>query len=609
MVLSSTRGKSTPAGGGSEAALPLGIVAFVVVAVGGSYGATHLAAIATGEAPPPANPIDLIFGLINGEVTWSTTATIVAVALALAVLLLVVLVLRLRGNTRSGTKGQTRADPAARSMGSGRDIEELTRAHAKRKAKDLGVQSEQVGLPLARTVVGRQELYSDWESVLLDIAGPRRGKTVCMGIPNVLAAPGCVLATSNKRDLTDATRGPRAERGRVWVFDPQHVAAEEPSWWWDPLTYVTDEVKARALAEHFASNARADGASTDGFFDPAGKALLAGLLLAAAVERRPITQVYTWLTRPSDTEPAEILEREYPLTSDELRGVIHSPDRQRGGVYGTAQQMCRVLTQRELARWITPQGPGEARPHLDPAAFVRSTDALYLLSMEGPGSAGAIVTALTAAVIEAAEDYARTQRGGRLSVPMLCLLDEAANVCRWAELPNLYSHFGSRGIILRTILQSWSQGVGVWGETGMNKLWSAANIKSYCGGVDEEKFLQHVSALVGDHDREHVSISRSRGGSSVSRSMQRQRILDVSDLRALPKGRAVILGSGSKAALVRTVPWMAGPHVQAVRASIAAHDPAAEQTLDRVFTELEQVQYAEQNRAPGLGDEQGAQAL
>ena len=35
-----------------------------------------------------------------------------------------------------------------------------------------------------------------------------------------------------------------------------------------------------------------------------------------------------------------------------------------------------------------------------------------------------------------------------------------------ASCPNLYSHYGSRGIVLMTILQSWSQGVEVWGEPG-----------------------------------------------------------------------------------------------------------------------------------------------
>ena len=53
---------------------------------------------------------------------------------------------------------------------------------------------------------------------------------------------------------------------------------------------------------------------------------------------------------------------------------------------------------------------------------------------------------LTVAVTEAAEGLAKRSPGGRLVVPLVAVLDEAANVCRWPELPNLYSHCGSRGI-------------------------------------------------------------------------------------------------------------------------------------------------------------------
>ncbi|GAA1979560.1 hypothetical protein GCM10009718_15440 [Isoptericola halotolerans] len=92
-------------------------------------------------------------------------------------------------------------------------------------------------------------------------------------------------------------------------------------------------------------------------------------------------------------------------------------------------------------------------------------------------------------MVEAAEELAARSAGGRLATPLLGVLDEAANVCRWRELPNLYSHYGSRGIVPMTILQSWSQGVEVWGESGMKKLWSASNVKVYGGGVSEVAFL------------------------------------------------------------------------------------------------------------------------
>ena len=72
---------------------------------------------------------------------------------------------------------------------------------------------------------------------------------------------------------------------------------------------------------------------------------------------------------------------------------------------------------------------------------------------------------------------------GRMPSPLVGVLDEAANVCRWKNLPDLYSHFGSRGIVLMTILQSWAQGQECWGDHGMQKLWGSANIRVYGGGA------------------------------------------------------------------------------------------------------------------------------
>ena len=57
-------------------------------------------------------------------------------------------------------------------------------------------------------------------------------------------------------------------------------------------------------------------------------------------------------------------------------------------------------------------------------------DTLYSLTKEGRGTAGPLVTALTAATVEAVEEYATTPPGGRLQVTILGVLGEAANMCR-----------------------------------------------------------------------------------------------------------------------------------------------------------------------------------
>src|SRR4051812_41934062 len=185
--------------------------------------------------------------------------------------------------------------------------------------------------------------------------------------------------------------------------------------------------------------------------------------------------------------------------------------------------------------------------------------------------------------------------GGRLLVPLVAVLDEAANVCRWPELPNLYSHYGSRGILLMTMLQSWSQGVEVWGRDGMRKLWSAATIKLYGGGVAEVDFLADLSQLIGEYTRHTTSVSHAKTGRSTTHATERERVLDVADLAALPKGRAIVLAAGAPPALVRTLPWMTGPRAGEIRLSLREHDPAATTTLEQAASSLDASQSRERS--------------
>jgi type IV secretory pathway TraG/TraD family ATPase VirD4 len=158
-------------------------------------------------------------------------------------------------------------------------------------------------------------------------------------------------------------------------------------------------------------------------------------------------------------------------------------------------------------------------------------------------------------------------------VPFVAVLDEAANICRIRDLDSLYSHYGSRGICLVTILQNWAQGTVAWGPAGMEKLWSAANVRLYAGGVDDAAFLRRLSDLIGEHRRTQVTRTRTRdSGTTRTRSLVRETTLTTSDLRELPPGRAVAFVSGTPAFLLATRPWWTGPHADAVRAALATSD-------------------------------------
>ncbi|MEV5904841.1 TraM recognition domain-containing protein [Streptomyces sp. NPDC052127] len=553
-------------------------VAVVLLVAAGAWLAAKIGAGYADAPAPPGNPLTFLVEVIKGDYSWpGSAASAVAAGEAVVVGILGVAAYRVRERFRNKPK----VDGAAQHLAKGEELGKLTMKGAAATAERLGVQSSTPGVFIGRSVKGRQPLYGSYEDMHVDIWGPRTGKTTRRAIPAILDGPGAVLVTSNKRDIVDATRGPRTARGPVWVFDPQQVAQEEPSWWWNPLSYVTDVAKARKMADHFVSGSRDANASTDAFFDPAGQDLLANLLLAAACGKAPITQIYTWLSNPKDDAPERILRGAgHAMSADGLAGVINAPDKQRSGIYGVAQQMASCLVNPEVNRWVTPPAD-EYAGEFDPHAFVRTGGTLYSLSREGRDSAGPLVTALTVAVVEAAEEYATTQRGGRLPLPLVGVLDEAANVCRWRTLPDLYSHYGSRGIILMTILQSWAQGIEVWGERGMEKLWSAANVRVYGGGVSDTRFLGDLSELAGEYELREYQTSRESefggwsGNRAISESTRRERVLQVSDLGAMPPGRALVLASGTKPVLVETVPWWEGAYAAEVQASLKKYDPGA----------------------------------
>ena len=106
----------------------------------------------------------------------------------------------------------------------------------------------------------------------------------------------------------------------------------------------------------------------------------------------------------------------------------------------------------------------------------------------------------------------------------------------------------------------------------MTKMWEAANVAVYGGGATEIQFLEMLSQVIGDYPHVETSTSHQPGGGrSTSRQRRTDRILDVADLSSLPRGRFVVLASGSVPTLGRTQPWYEGKHKDAIEASIATH--------------------------------------
>ncbi|MFJ9319424.1 type IV secretory system conjugative DNA transfer family protein [Streptomyces globisporus] len=541
-----------------------GLAGFSVIWSGGTLGA---AAYGGGWRPPPFDlPTFLTFAAEGPAALWPDTppawpvAGIGLVLIALAAPAAFVFSRLLKGAGRQ--KG----------MAAAKDLAALLPAEASTKARSLRptlagqevIEPDDRGNLLGDLEPDGPELRSSFEDVELDLMAPRAGKSTGIAIPRVLRARGCVLLTSNKSDVYTVTRAERATVGTVWTFDPQGIAHSPREMWWDILADCESIEGARRLAGHFVASVNDDTTKKD-FWISAAQNTLTALFLAAARGRCSVIDLLAWLADPADRTPVDLL-RDVGLTAmaEQLLGTVNGAVETRDGIYETARQCVACLLDPEIAAWVMPDPD---LPRFDPHRHVLGRDTLYLLSKDGGGSAAGVIAGLADSVMRAGV-VAAERMGGRLDPPMTAVLDEAANVCRISDLPDLYSHLGSRGVNIVTLLQSYRQGARVWGETGMDALWSAATIKLLGAGLDDADFVEKISRLVGQHDVKTASVSRGREGSSRSYSYRQESIMPADRIRALPKGTALLLATGVRPALIRLRPWFREP--DAARISAAA---------------------------------------
>lgn len=473
----------------------------------------------------------------------------------------------------TGSATRTRVDVYASAMGHGQAVEKVSRDRAqtmaRRLVKGYDPKTMQPGFPLGRNIVDGSIMSTSWEDMATVLAGPRSGKSLCFAIPAVLSAPGPCLATSNKGDILDVTRPVREKdhpSGTIWVFDPERIAdprRQGTEWVWNLIDSVKTIADAKRIADcwRYASGQPQTGG--DDFFPGTAAQQLADYLFAAHLGGKTVADVFRWASSERNAEPANILRQHegYGEIANRVSSVLALTPETRSGVFGSLQTMVAFLADPDIIEWIQPRetdGQDGGRRIFDPLAFATSEDTLYLLSAQGRPST-ALTASLTAVVAFTAFQFAQsecTDNNRRLPIPLCCVLDEAANICRWPELADVYSYFGSAGIPIMTIWQNPDQGKAAFGETNFGSLFNNSNILVYLGGIKDAKWLGEISQLVGQREivRGNLSID-ARGKRSISKSIQKENILDVADLTEWPVGRALILASQCRAQIDRTMPW------------------------------------------------------
>jgi hypothetical protein len=173
------------------------IVLVIAVAVCAVAGVAWLGRWLTGGVQEvwPGNPAALVTDLVMGKLAWPEHTGMAAIAVGV---LLGLLAAGIGWLVARRHRGRSRVDDAARHLAGPGDLKPLLSG---------------AGARVGRLIPGGQWLRRPRQWVAIQLWGPRMGKSTTQSIPAVIDADGPVLATSNKRDLLDATREPRAGTG------------------------------------------------------------------------------------------------------------------------------------------------------------------------------------------------------------------------------------------------------------------------------------------------------------------------------------------------------------------------------------------------------------
>ncbi len=404
-------------------------------------------------------------------------------------------------------------------------------------------------------VSGGVALADPQHSVLV-LGPPRAGKTTTLAIPNVLAAPGPVIATSTKPDVLVPTLGIRSGLGRCWLLDPTGtvpVPAGVERIRWSPVAAATTWDESLLVARGMVGAARpAARRGESAHWTERAEALMAPLLHAAHLSGAGMESVLKWVLRQDLDRPAAVLAiHGVETASDVLAGIAATDQRELSGIFSSTAGVLAAYRSDAVL-------DAASAVNFDPRSLTRSCDTVYVCA---PARHQDLVAPIVVAFLEQARTGCFSARArGEAGPPLTLVLDEVANIAPLPDLPALVSEGGGQGVLTLACLQDLSQARQRWGPAADGFL-SLFGTKVVLPGIGDLATLELVSRLGGEVEVPSRSVSRGPWWSPAGRaptvtwSSRRQRRLPVESVSQQAAGTALALCGARAPERVRLPPW------------------------------------------------------
>jgi type IV secretory pathway TraG/TraD family ATPase VirD4 len=357
------------------------------------------------------------------------------------------------------------------------------------------------------------------------------------------------------------------------VFDPQGLAGVRDALRISPIIGCEDPLIAVQRGQAIVTGTALGTSGTNQEWADVAGTVLSRLLHAAALSGRNVADLYEWGSTPALAHTAvDILrseDRAAPGWADGLEAVLAGDEKLLSSTWFGVQSAVAPLAIPQIRTALMPvNGSG-----FDPHEFLRAENTLYLIgSGAGAGAMGGFLSAILDDVVEVARRRALASEGARLPLPLGLILDEIANMFRWAALPRVMAEGGGRGICTFVVLQALSQAETAWSRAEADTIWSAATAKVLLGGASHVQHLRDIEALLGTREQHRTerSWSTRQTGTSMSERHDRLPLMTVDEIRRLPAAAGLLAYRNRRGVLLDLSGWderRDARHIKAGKAS------------------------------------------
>ena len=411
-----------------------------------------------------------------------------------------------------------------------------------------------------------QEVYKHQRNLNVLVAGGSgAGKSRTYAVPNIFQCSqaeskkggGCsIVVTDPKGELLRKTGGLLERMGyEVRVFD---LINPDTSFCYNPFCYVHDDKDVLKLINNLIRNTTPKGSqASDPFWEKSETALLQALMLYLLHEAPPEEQNFPMIMEMLGSAQVKEEDEEYQSPLDILfeRLEMRKPDsiavkqyqiyKQAAGK--TAKSILISVGVRLAAFNLKEIANLTCTDELDLASIGEKKVALFCCIPDADTSLNYLVGMIYSNLFQTLYYVADRKYGGRLPVPVHCIMDEWPNVALPDDFDKILATMRSRAISCSIIIQNMAQMKALFKDSWESLVGNCDEFL-YLGGNEKEGH-KYISELLGKEtlDTNTYGQTKGRNGSYSTNYQQTGRELFTPDeIRLLDNRKAILFVRGER---------------------------------------------------------------